>query len=67
MYLDSCCEAVLRAVENGITSRTTDDPELLGTPVVKHPDIIRNLDFHVHPHLLHYGSAGRLSATTSNM
>lgn len=43
MYLDSCCEAVLRAVENGITSRTTDDPELLGTPVVKHPDIIRPL------------------------
>ena len=43
-----------RSAWRAITSRTTDDPKLLGTPVPKHPDIIRTLDFHVHPHLLRH-------------
>ena len=46
--------ASFRSSWRAITSRTTDDPELLGTPVPKHPEIIRTLDFHVHPHLLRH-------------
>ena len=37
-----------------IEARTTDNPEKLGTPVPKHPDVIYSLDFHVHPHLLRH-------------
>ena len=46
--------ASFRSSWRAITSRTTYDPELLGTSVPKHPEIIRTLDFHVHPHLLRH-------------
>lgn len=38
-----------------ITSRTTDDPELLGEPIdERHPKIKYGIDFHVYPHLLRH-------------
>lgn len=47
-------EAAFYSVWRSVTSRTTLDPKLLGTPVPKHPDIIRTLNFRVHPHLLRH-------------
>lgn len=38
-----------------ITSRTTDDPKLLGKPIdERHPKIKYGIDFHVYPHLLRH-------------
>ena len=38
-----------------IKRRTADTPEELGLPIdATHPDVIRTLDFHVHPHLLRH-------------
>jgi len=38
-----------------ITSRTTDDPKLLGEPIdERHPKITYGIDFHVYPHLLRH-------------
>jgi integrase len=38
-----------------VEARTTDDPKTLGKPVGKtHPDVVYELDFHVHPHLLRH-------------
>lgn len=38
-----------------ITSRTTDDPKLLGKPIdERHPQIKYGVDFHVYPHLLRH-------------
>lgn len=48
-----------RSAWNAIKARTTDVPEELGTAVPNHPDIIRTLDFHVHPHLLRHTCATR--------
>lgn len=47
-------QASFRSVWHAVVARTTDDPDLIDTPVPKHPDIIRTLDFHVHPHLLRH-------------
>lgn len=44
---------------NAIRVRTTFDPDVLGTAMNRHPDIIRTLDFHVHPHLLRHTCATR--------
>ena len=47
--------ASFRGVWDYITVRTTDDPKMLGKPVSKtHPDVVYELDFHVHPHLLRH-------------
>ena len=48
-----------RSAWNAIKARTTDVPEELGTAAPNHPDIIRTLDFHVHPHLLRHTCATR--------
>lgn len=38
-----------------ITSRTTENPKLLGKPIdERHPNIKYGIDFHVHPHLLRH-------------
>lgn len=47
--------ASFRGVWDYITVRTTDDPKMLGKPASKtHPDVVYELDFHVHPHLLRH-------------
>lgn len=48
-----------RAAWNAVTCRTTFDPALLNKPMARRPDIIRTLDFHVHPHLLRHTCATR--------
>ena len=48
-----------RSAWKAITVRTTNDQAILGTAMPKHPDIVRTLDFHVHPHLLRHTCATR--------